>query len=71
MKRFLRYSLEHGRRIRAMLMLDGVIKQQPVTVLAFDEDTATLLIGQRKKPVDVPLGDILSCDYARGDTGED
>ena len=29
-----------------------------------------LQLGQRKQPVTVPLSDILSCDYARGDSGE-
>lgn len=71
MKRFLRYSLEHGRRIRAMLLLDGKLKQQPVTVLAFTDSEVTLLIGQKKEPVILPLDQLLSCDYARGDRGEE
>lgn len=71
MIRFLRYSLEHGRRIRAMLMVDGKLRQQPVTVVNLTETEATLLIGQRKNPETIAIADILSCDYARGDKGED
>ena len=71
MIRFLRYSQEKGRRIRAMLMVDGKLMQQPVTVLEYSETEATLMVGQRKKTLTIPLADILSCDYARGDKGED
>ena len=71
MIRFLRYSQEKGRRIRAMLMVEGKLMQQPVTVLEYNESEATLMVGQRKKPVTVAIEDILSCDYARGDNGED
>ncbi len=71
MERFLRYSLEKGRRIRAMLMLDGRLVQQTVTVLALNAESATLLIGAKKAPQTVLLTDIFSCDYARGDHGEE
>ena len=65
MNRFLRYSQEKGRKIRMMLMLNGQL------ALSYDEQAAVLQLGQRKQPVTVPLADILSCDYARGDTGEE
>lgn len=71
MTRFLRYSLERERKIRMMLMLRGELKQRTVRVLAYDDETVTLLIGTRKEPDTVPLADILSCDYTRGDSGED
>ena len=66
MNRFLRYSQEKGRKIRMMLMLNGQLAQK--TAL---EQAAVLQLGQRKQPVTVPLSDILSCDYARGDSGEE
>jgi len=69
--RFLRYAVEHGRKIRAVFLLDGVMVQKTVEVLAYDESTVTLHTGARKKPVELPLADLLSCDYARGDHGED
>ena len=71
MDRFLRYSLTHGRKIRAVLQTEGKLTQATVTVLALDGQTATLRVGARKTPVTVSLVDILSCDYARGDHGEE
>ncbi len=71
MTRFLRYAMEHDRKIRMLFLLDGEMLQRTVSVLAFDEKTVTLRIGSRKAPVTLPIEDILSCDYARGDHGEE
>jgi len=71
MERFIRYALEHGRKIRMVYLLDGVMQQKTVTVLAADGQAVLLMPGAKKTPVSVPLNDILSCDYARGDHGED
>lgn len=71
MKRFLRYSLEHGRKIRSVLLLDGKMVQRTLLVLEEDECAITALVGSGKKPRNIPLEDILSCDYARGDHGEE
>lgn len=71
MERFLRYSLEHGRPIRAVLMLEGALAQKTVLVLALEEGGVTLRVGAKKRPVTVPVADILSCDYARGDHGDE
>ena len=70
MERFLRYSLEHGRPIRGVLMLNGTLVQKTFTVLAFSAEEATLRLGAKGQPLLLPLSDILSCDYARGDHGE-
>jgi len=69
--RFLRYAVERGRKIRAVFLLDGAMVQKTVEVLGYDESTVTLRTGAKKKPVELPLADLLSCDYARGDHGED
>lgn len=71
MERFLRYSLTRSRKIRAMLMLDGKLQQKTVAVLALDGVTVTLALTGKKGLVTLPLNDILSCDYARGDHGEE
>ena len=71
MERFLRYSLERGRKIRAVLCLDGKLIQRAVLVTALADGRVTLLVGARKAPVTIPVSDVLSCDYARGDHGED
>ena len=71
MTRFLRYAIEHERKIRAAFLLDGTLQQKTVSVVAYDEETVTLRIGSKKTPVVLPLSDLLSCDYARGDHGEE
>ncbi|MDD3333921.1 MAG: hypothetical protein PHI98_00245 [Eubacteriales bacterium] len=71
MMRFLRYSMERGRKIRAMLLLNGQLVQRSMLVLDLDPLKATVLLGSKKEPVTIPLADILSCDYGRGDHGED
>ncbi len=71
MTRFLRYAVEHGRKLRAVFLLDGKLVQKTVTVLGYDDSSVTLCIGARKTPITLPLCDLLSCDYARGDHGED
>ncbi len=70
MERFLRYSLEHERPIRGVLLLKEVLVQKTFTVLALDPDGVTLRLGPKGQPVLLPLPDILSCDYARGDHGD-
>lgn len=71
MIRFLRYATEHGRKIRAVYCLDGQIRQKTVSVVSYDETSVTLRVGAKGKPFTLPLADVLSCDYARGDHGED
>lgn len=71
MTRFLRYAVEHGRKIRAVFLLDGAIVQKTVEVVSYDESAVSFRIGAKKKPVELPLSDLLSCDYARGDHGEE
>lgn len=70
MTRFLRYAVEHERKIRAVFLLDGQLMQKTVTVVSYDENEVQLQIG-KKKPIVLPITDLLSCDYARGDHGEE
>lgn len=71
MKRFLRYSLEKQRKIRGVLMMDGQMVQRTLLVLEEDETGIAALIGSGKKPKHILFEDVLSCDYARGDHGEE
>ncbi len=71
MTRFLQYAMERGRKIRALFLMDGAMVQKTVRVLAFDDERVTFLIGAGKKPVVIPRNDLLGCDYARGDHGEE
>lgn len=70
MMRFLLYAREHGRKIRAVFLFNGEMKQKTVSVLDYTNDTVTLQSG-RSKPFTIPMSDLLACDYARGDFGED
>ena len=70
MERFLRYSLERECSIRTVFLWKGSMAQKTVRVLALDHDTVTLRAGAQK-PITIPAADVLSCDYARGDRGED
>ena len=71
MLRFLQYSLTHGRAIRVILLLNEAMVQKNATVLALTDGMVTLRLTTRKTPVTLPCADILSCDYARGDHGEE
>lgn len=71
MMRFLRYAVEHERKIRAVFLLEGKMVQKTVSVLGYDENTVTLQLGGKKTPLVLPMADMLSCDYARGDHGEE
>jgi hypothetical protein len=71
MDAFLRYSLEKRKKIRVMLLLDGVISQKNAAVLSLTDSQAVLRLSAKKEPLTVRLSDILSCDYARGDHGEE
>ena len=71
MKRFLRYALEHDRKIRAVFLQDGKMVQKTVRVLAFDGETVTLRAGAKGAPFTLAADDLHGCDYARGDRGED
>ena len=71
MLRFLRYATEHGRKIRAVFLLEGQMVQKTVSIVSYDEENVTLRIGSKKTPVLLPMADLLSCDYARGDHGEE
>lgn len=71
MLRFLRYAVEHDRKIRAVFLLDGQMLQKTVSIVAYSDETVTIRIGSKKTPVVLPIEDLLSCDYARGDHGEE
>ena len=71
MTRFLRYAMEHDRKIRAVFLMDGTMVQKTVSVLAYDDSSVSLRIGSKKTPVVIAMEDLLSCDYARGDHGEE
>ena len=70
MKRFLQYSLDHQRRIKAVLWEQDKLTQMNLTVVAMDEETFTYVSARQKTPRTLPLGDLMAAAYARGDNGE-
>ena len=54
-----------------VLLLSGELVQKTAAVAAVEAGQVTLLLSGKKTPVTLPMTDILSCDYARGDHGEE
>ena len=70
MIRFLRYSLDHERRIKAVLMEENKMIQMNLTVTALDSETFTYISAKQKTPRTLPLTALMAAGYARGDNGE-
>ena len=69
-ERFLRYSLEHGRRITLMALEDGAIRRLHVTVTRIGEEEIAYLSARSKAEKTLPKANILSAAYGRGDDGD-
>jgi hypothetical protein len=71
MQRFLRYSLEKQRKIRAVLMIDGMISQLNLLVTALSDTEVSFISAKHKSGITLPLEAILSADYLKSDKAED
>lgn len=72
MERFLRYSREHNRAIRLIVIMpEGTMRQVNAVVEAYDVREARLYILRPPQRLTLPVENILSADYARGDEGQD
>ncbi len=71
MERFLRYSLERGRAIRLMYQDGERIRQATAQVTAIEGDTVTLATLRPRGTVTLPMAQVLSADYRRGDEGQE
>ena len=69
-ERFLLYSLEHHRKILLMVMDEKGIRRLNVTVTNIGDEAVEYVSGKTEKRKSIPLGDILSASYARGDDGD-
>ena len=67
-KRFLAYSLAHGRPVKALFA--DTMKYKNITVTRLTDREVTYTVAGKKTPLTAPLGDILSISYARGDDGD-
>jgi hypothetical protein len=70
MEEFLRYSMDHGRRIKAILLMDGQMVQQNIVIIRYTQEEFTYTSVKQKKPRTLPISSLLSAGYARGDSGE-
>ncbi len=71
MERLLRYSYEHDRVIRLMLMTeDGALSQVNARVVRYDEDSVDFITTRSPRTVTVPRKDILAIDFRKGDDGQ-
>ncbi|MBQ9299282.1 MAG: hypothetical protein IJ214_02110 [Clostridia bacterium] len=68
--RFLRYSMEHGRKIAVMLQDEKGIRRVNITVTRTDENTVYFITARGKKEKPLSRRCILSAAYARGDDGD-
>ncbi len=71
MERMLRFSLEHERVIRLMLLDEsGTLSQVNARILRYDADTVDFVTSRSPRTVTVPRGDILAIDFRKGDDGQ-
>ena len=69
-RRFLEYSLRHGRPVRLLWTQGDEMKSGNVTVVALtDADVSFTTAKNRTKPATLPLSCVLGASYARGDDG--
>ncbi len=71
MERLLRYSNEHDRVIRLMLMdAEGRLSQVNARILRYDAESVDFITTRSPKTVTVPRKDILALDFRKGDDGQ-
>ena len=71
MERLLRYSHDHDRVIRLMLMdEEGNLSQVNARILRYDAETVDFITTRSPRTVTVPRKDILAIDFRKGDDGQ-
>ena len=71
MERLLRYSSDHDRVIRLMLMdEEGNLSQVNARILRYDADSVDFITTRSPRTVTVPRKDILAIDFRKGDDGQ-
>lgn len=66
----LRFSVEHDRVIRIMLMQEGVLSMVNARVLAYDEEKVEYVTTRSPRTQVARRADILSVDFRKGDDGQ-
>lgn len=70
MERLLRYSYEHDRVIRMMLLQEGKLSQVNARVIGYDGEKVEYVTTRSPRTQTVPRADILSLDFRKGDDGQ-
>ena len=71
MERLLRYSNEHDRVIRLMLLdAEGNLSQVNARILRYDAESVDFITTRSPRTVTVPRKDILALDFRKGDDGQ-
>ena len=71
MERLLRYSHDHDRVIRLMLMdEEGNLCQVNARILRYDAESVEFITTRSPRTVTVPRKDILAIDFRKGDDGQ-
>lgn len=72
MERFLQYSLERGRVIRLIYQEEnGRMRQVNAQVTALQGDRVSFVIQRPRREITLPLWQLLSADYRKGDEGQE
>ncbi|MDD4080510.1 MAG: hypothetical protein PHP02_03725 [Eubacteriales bacterium] len=69
-RRFLEYSLRYHRPIKAMWLEEGKMVSGNITVTVIEVNTFSFIGSRKKTPREMPIADVLSAAYARGDDGD-
>lgn len=71
MERLLRYSHDHDRVIRLMLLDEkGNLSQVNARILRYDAESVDFITTRSPRTVTVPRKDILAIDFRKGDDGQ-
>ena len=70
MERMLRFSLEHDRVIRLMLLRDGLLSQVNARVIAYDADSIEFITTRSPRPQKAERAEVLAADFRKGDDGQ-
>jgi len=69
-ERFLEYSLANHRKIKVFFLDAGQLRACNILVTKINSSEIVCATAGRKTVMVIPVGDILSASYSRGDTGD-
>lgn len=70
MERMLRFSLEHDRVIRLMLLQEGTLAQVNARVISYDAEKVDFITTRSPRTQTVLRADVLAADFRKGDDGQ-